>query len=88
MLPGELEGTVNPEDFGFDVIKDEELTGSEAADEMRKFYEGAKERSGVADPLVEQRIGELATQSSGRNEADRPTSRRRRGYRLRLREVR
>jgi hypothetical protein len=83
ILPGELEGNINPEDYGIQVIKEEEPSGEEAAQRISEIYEGAKERSGVADPKLEKYLGELA---SGQvvHTARRP---RRRGLRLRFREV-
>jgi hypothetical protein len=61
MLPGEAEGNVKPEDYGFGVITVEEPTGEEAAERIGKLYEEAKEQTGVSDPRIEHYLGELAT---------------------------
>ena len=84
VLPGEREGTINPEDYGIQVIKEEEPVGPEIAEDLRKSYEDAKERSGVADPKLEQYIGELA---AGRVVSKSEATPRRRGFKLRLREA-
>jgi hypothetical protein len=53
LLPGELDGTLHPEDYGFDVIKEEPPADDELATRIGLFYARAKERTGVVIPALE-----------------------------------
>jgi hypothetical protein len=53
ILPGELEEDINPEDFGFDVIKIDPPSPAEAAARIRKLYTQVKHRTGVVIPKTE-----------------------------------
>ncbi len=59
MLPGELEGEVNPEDYGFGVIREEPLTPGRAAELVNTLYGQVKERTGLTMPKVENYIETL-----------------------------
>jgi hypothetical protein len=61
MLPGELEGDVNPEDFGFTVTKSEWTSREESVKTMRRIYEVGKQASGVTDPRIEKYIEDFAS---------------------------
>src|SRR5690348_16618075 len=53
-LPGEFEGTVDPEDYGFSVIKDDpHVSEEEQARQVAVLYENAKARTGVVIPSLE-----------------------------------
>jgi hypothetical protein len=80
MIPGELEGDVNPEDFGIQVIKIEKTPRKEAAARMGKMYAEAREVSKIADPRIEKFIGELATGATHISKVPR-------GFKFRLRRV-
>ncbi|MEV6636759.1 hypothetical protein AB0M54_39085 [Actinoplanes sp. NPDC051470] len=53
LLPGELEGNVNPEDYGFDVIDDLPPSDDEADRRVGELYARAKERTGIVIPALE-----------------------------------
>jgi hypothetical protein len=61
-LPGELEGDIDPEDYGFDVIKEEPLTKEEEAKRIGVLYAQAKKRTGVVIPKLERYLGVLVVQ--------------------------
>lgn len=52
-LPGELEGNVDPTQFGFDVVEVGSPTDEEEATRVRRFYISAKKRTGVVIPTLE-----------------------------------
>ncbi len=53
ILPGEREGTLDPRDYGFGVIKDGSLTPEEERRRIGDFYAQARLRSGVTIPQLE-----------------------------------
>ena len=57
-LPGELEGKVDPEDYGFGVIKDEPQSEDEIAQRVGRFYARLKDRTGLVIPALEPFLGE------------------------------
>lgn len=57
VLPGELEGKIDPEDYGFDVIKEEPPNEEEAAKRVGRLYAQAKARTGVVIPSLEMFLG-------------------------------
>ena len=60
-LPGELEGKVNPEDYGFDIIHEEPPNDQEAAERVARLYEQVKERTGVEIPVIDRYLDEAGT---------------------------
>ena len=52
-LPGEQDGTINPEDYGFDVIKEEPLTKDQEIERIGRLYERVKELTGAVIPKLE-----------------------------------
>lgn len=52
-LPGELEGDIDPEDYGFDVITEEPPSRQERTERVGRLYAQAKERTGVVIPSLE-----------------------------------
>jgi hypothetical protein len=60
-LPGELEGKVNPEDYGFDTIREDPPDDQEAAERVARLYEQVKERTGVAVPAIDRYLDEAGT---------------------------
>jgi hypothetical protein len=59
-LPGELEGKVNPEDYGFDTIHEEPPNDQEAAERVSRLYEQVKERTGVEIPAIDRYLDEAS----------------------------
>jgi hypothetical protein len=53
LLPGELDGNVDPEAFGFDVIREDPPSEDEAARRVGRFYARTKELTGVVIPKLE-----------------------------------
>lgn len=53
VLPGELDGTLDPRDYGFGVISVDPVSPEEEKSRVRNFYERAKARTGVTIPTVE-----------------------------------
>lgn len=51
--PGELEGEIDPRDYGFEVIKQEPPSEREMANELGSLYARAKRRTGVTIPELE-----------------------------------
>jgi hypothetical protein len=67
-LPGELEGKVNPEDYGFEVIKEDPPNETESARRVAHFYAQIKERTGMIIPPIEKYLedsGEAVGASRG-----------------------
>jgi hypothetical protein len=58
LLPGELEGDVKPEDYGFDLIPGEAPSEAEARQRIRALYSQAKERTGRVIPELEPYLNE------------------------------
>lgn len=52
-LRGELEGDVDPEDYGFDVVRKDPPDDAEAAARVGALYAQVKERTGVVIPKLE-----------------------------------
>jgi hypothetical protein len=52
-LPGEIEGNLDPEDYGFEVIKEEPPDDEEAAERVGRLYAQVKERTGLMIPELE-----------------------------------
>lgn len=53
-LPGEIEGRVDPERYGFEVIKDEPQSEEDALEDVRELYEAAKARTGRRVQRIEE----------------------------------
>lgn len=53
LLPGELDGNIDPEAYGFVVIREDPPTDEEAAIRIGIFYAGTKEITGVVIPKLE-----------------------------------
>ncbi|MBM7785707.1 hypothetical protein [Tenggerimyces flavus] len=51
--PGELEGEIDPRDYGFEVIRQEPPSDRELAGELASLYARAKRRTGVTIPELE-----------------------------------
>jgi hypothetical protein len=64
MFPGELEGDINPEDYGFGVIREEPLTPGQAAELVNALYSQVKERTGLSMPKVEDYIDTLESEEA------------------------
>jgi len=62
-LPGELIGDVNPEDYGFKVIKEEPPDEAESARRVARLYEQIKERTGITLVATERYLAEAAERS-------------------------
>jgi hypothetical protein len=58
-LPGELEGDIDPEDYGFEVIREEPPDEREAAARVGHLYAQVKERTGRVIPPLEPYLAEL-----------------------------
>jgi hypothetical protein len=63
LLPGEIDGEINPEDYGFDVIPDVPPAGTEAATRVAVLYAQTKDRTGVVIPKLESFLAEASTQN-------------------------
>jgi hypothetical protein len=59
-LPGELEGDINPEDYGFEVIKEDPPDDSEAARRVAQLYAQIQERTGMVIPPIEKYLEDAA----------------------------
>lgn len=53
LLPGELEGNIDPGDYGFEVIKEDPPSDEELRLRAALFYRRAKQRTGVVIPSLE-----------------------------------
>lgn len=62
-LPGELIGNVNPEDYGFKVIKEDPPDEAESARRVARLYEQIKERTGITLVATERYLAEAAERS-------------------------
>jgi len=60
MLPGELEGRIDPEDYGFGVIREELPSDAELAERVAMFYAIAKRRTGATIPALEPYLDRLS----------------------------
>lgn len=58
-LPGELEGDIDPEDYGFEVIREEPPDEQEAAVRVGSLYAQVKERTGLVIPSLEPYLAAL-----------------------------
>jgi len=65
LLPGELEGEIDPEDLGFDTIRDDPPDDAEAAVRVAQLYAQTKKRTGVAIPELEPYLKFADTAQSG-----------------------
>jgi hypothetical protein len=65
-LPGELQGNVDPEQFGYVVIRDDLPSEIEAAERVRAFYARAKARTGVVIPALERYLKSESDRSKRR----------------------
>ena len=59
MLPGELEGKVNPETYGFEVIDDELPSPEEQKRRVADLYQLSKEISGIMSPHFEELVDQV-----------------------------
>ena len=66
-LPGELEGDIDPGDYGFDVIEDEPLTKDEEAARIGTLYAQAKKRTGIVIPKLERYLSSVETNQKERD---------------------
>jgi hypothetical protein len=57
-LPGELEGTFDPEEYGFGVVKQPSVSENDEAEDLASLYAKAKARTGVVMPKVERYVRE------------------------------
>lgn len=62
VLPGELDGTLDPRDYGFGVIQGEQPSEAEVAERIGRFYAAAKDRTGVVIPQLERYLGAVAAE--------------------------
>ncbi len=62
-LPGELEGDIDPEDYGFEVIRQEPPDEREAAARVGSLYAQVKERTGLVIPPLEPYLAALPDQA-------------------------
>jgi hypothetical protein len=60
LLPGELEGNVDPEAYGFEVIREDPPSQEEADLRVALFYARTKELTGVVIPKLEPYLEILA----------------------------
>jgi hypothetical protein len=58
-LPGELEGDIDPEDYGFEVIKEPPPSGQEIAARVGHLYAQVKERTGMVIDTLEPYLAAL-----------------------------
>jgi hypothetical protein len=68
-LPGELEGKINPEDYGFDVIREEPPDEEETARRIERLYRQVQERTGMVIPAIERYLDETGTAEEPGHEA-------------------
>lgn len=61
-LPGELDGDIDPEDYGFEVIKEEPPDEGEAAVRVGHLYAQVKERTGIVISPLEPYLAALPDQ--------------------------
>jgi len=57
-LPGELQDSINPEDYGFGVVKRMPPPAHESSERVRRLYAQVKERTGVVIPRLESYLKE------------------------------
>jgi hypothetical protein len=69
-LPGELEGDIDPEDYGFEVIKEEPPSEEETAERVGRLYAQAKERTGVVIPQLEEFLRSTGHSPEGVTESE------------------
>jgi hypothetical protein len=74
-LPGEIEGNIDPEDYGFDVIKEEPPSEEEATERVGRLYAQVKERTGRVIPELEPCLAAVSGQPSGEGPTTRPEDR-------------
>jgi hypothetical protein len=67
VLPGEREGEIDPEDFGFEIIRVEPPDEAEAAARVGALYAQVKERTGVEIPKTERYLAEAASVVTSRD---------------------
>jgi hypothetical protein len=58
-LPGELEGDIHPEDYGFEVIKEPPPSRQEVIARVGYLYAQVKERTGMVIDTLEPYLTEL-----------------------------
>jgi hypothetical protein len=63
-LPGELINDVDPEEFGFDVIREQPLSEQELAGLVEQLYMQTKERNGMVSPPIERYLAAAAARSN------------------------
>jgi hypothetical protein len=56
-LPGELEGKIHPEDYGFEIIREEPPDSRESARRVARLYDQVKE-TGMVIPAIERYLDE------------------------------
>ena len=71
-LPGEIEGNIDPEDYGFDVIKEEPPSEEEATERVGRLYAQVKERTGRVIPELEPCLAAVSGWSSGEDSTPTP----------------
>ena len=59
-LPGEIDGDIDPEDYGFEVIKEEPPDDEEATERVGRLYAQVKERTGLMIPELEPCLAALS----------------------------
>jgi hypothetical protein len=71
-LPGELEGDVDPEDYGFEVIREEPPDPQESARRVAHLYGQIFQRTGMVIPPLERYLEEAGERSPSA-EGDKPS---------------
>jgi hypothetical protein len=62
-LPGEVEGDIDPEDYGFEVIREEPLDRAEATARVGQLYAQVKARTGMTIPPLEPYLAVLTDEA-------------------------
>jgi hypothetical protein len=62
-LPGELAGDVDPEDYGFEVIREEPPDKQDSARRVARLYTQIFERTGMVIPPLERYLEEAGEPS-------------------------
>jgi hypothetical protein len=69
-LPGELEGDIDPEDYGFEVIREDTPDEEEATVRVGQLYAQVKERTGMIIPPLEPYLTALPEREGGTHRPD------------------
>ncbi|HLZ15316.1 MAG TPA: class I SAM-dependent methyltransferase [Candidatus Saccharimonadales bacterium] len=70
-LPGEWEGTLNPEDYGFGVIRDESITRWEEDERAADLYRRVLDRTGMRIPGLDPVLARVDSRRQVMEELDR-----------------